>query len=72
MIKTKAADLKIHEKYNKTNADTKHNFDIAVITLKRPPRSSDIVSSVLLSDDECGENYAGKDLRISGFGKKLK
>jgi len=68
VIKTTAAALKIHEKYNKNKPD-KHNYDIAIITLKRAPRTSDIVSSILLPDDECDESFTGKDFSISGFGE---
>lgn len=68
VIKTTAAALKIHEKYNKNNRD-KHNYDIAIITLKSVPRTSDIVSSVLLPDGGCDENLTGKDFSISGFGE---
>ncbi|KAL7011304.1 hypothetical protein ACKWTF_014221 [Chironomus riparius] len=69
VVKSKAAALKIHEKYDKNEANSKHNYDIAVITLKRPPRVSEIVSSALLPDEECDDNFTGKDLRISGFGE---
>ncbi|XP_070504829.1 chymotrypsin-1-like [Chironomus tepperi] len=69
VIKKSPASIKIHEKYDKNNRDTKHNHDIAIITIKSPPRESDIVGNVLLSDDECDDDFKEQDLKISGFGE---
>lgn len=64
----RAENLTIHEKYNKNNKD-KHDFDIAVIELKRPPKISEITDNALLPDEECNTNLTGQPLTVSGFGE---
>lgn len=59
--------INIHESYDKVSKD-KNSYDIAIITLKRPPRKSEIIDSIKLpTEDSC--DYSGKLVTVTGFGK---
>lgn len=62
--------LAIHELYQDEKGVKNYAYDIAVITLKRPPRKSEIIKSIELPEEsECEDNDVSGTMINSGFGK---
>ena len=63
-----AKNLVIHENYSKSTEEEKSSYDIALITLIRPPRPSDVILNITLPEASmCNEDLVGPH-NISGFG----
>lgn len=69
VVTIKPKKVVIHKNYQNENKETKSSFDIALITLTRPPRKSEIIQNINLPNkNTCDEELTGR-LLFTGFGK---
>ncbi|KAL7011193.1 hypothetical protein ACKWTF_014146 [Chironomus riparius] len=59
----------LHEKYNKRDQDKRFQYDIAIIKLGWPPRRSEVINVLRLTNPErCEEATSGEFWKTTGFG----
>ena len=62
--------MTVHSEYlKKKGTPEKSAYDIAIVELIRPPRSSKIIQSIALPDEDTCEDDPDHPLFVTGFGE---